>query len=127
MNSWLKIKAALFMLLGIAVGLVAAVAYGGPVGMPIVGLLLASVLVAAGAVSVTATWNDGYGMSYAFGVIAVTLFVFFAPPGEDSVVMVAHWVSYAWIALSILTSLGGVWATARYRRKHEHSEQAEHE
>lgn len=111
------LKTVVMLLLGVFVGLVAAVSYGGPVDVPIAGLLLASTLVGAGAVSVTATWNEGYGLAYASGVVGCTLALFFAPPGADSVVMAAHWVSYAWIVLSAVVSVGGVSATVRYRRK----------
>lgn len=112
------LKTIAILLLGAFVGMVAAVSYAGPVDMPLVGLVLASVLVGAGAVSITAQWGEGLGIAYAMGVIGCTLVLFFAPPGEDSVVMAAHWMSYAWIALAVVVSTGAVSATAHYRRRH---------
>ncbi|MGO1590517.1 MAG: hypothetical protein ACTHW1_03125 [Ancrocorticia sp.] len=90
---------------GLLVGALAAVTYAGPLGMPILGLLVATVLVAAGAWFLLAWGKRAAWLGYAIGIIAVTFWLFMAPPATDTIMSVYRWASDAWFVLAPASAL----------------------
>lgn len=90
---------------GLLVGALAAVTYPGPLNMPVLGLLVAAVLVAGGAWFLL-EWGKRVAWGwYAIGVIAATLWLFMAPPATDTVMSVYRWASDVWLFLAPVCSI----------------------
>lgn len=94
------------LILGVFAGLLGAVIHGGFFDLPILGLILASAFVSAGALWLIKLEYIESWLAYSFAVIAVTLVLFVFPISDDVVVLVDGWPSIAWLLLSALAALG---------------------
>ncbi|MBE6483207.1 MAG: hypothetical protein E7Z96_00260 [Actinomycetaceae bacterium] len=99
------LQIALGVLGGLLVGMLATVVHSGPVDLPVVGLVLATGLVASGTWFLL-EWKKPYvWLGYAPGVIGATIWLLMFPPVNDSVLSVDQWVSQLWLILAPVAAL----------------------
>ena len=90
---------------GLLVGALGAVTYPGPLDMPVLGLLVSIVLVAAGAWFLLEWDKRTAWIGYAIGTTVATFWLLIAPPATDTVLSVYTWASDAWLILAPLSAL----------------------
>ena len=106
-------------LLGIVVGALAVVVHAGPVDQPLIGVVLATVIVASG------SWfllESGWSRAWLGGVIGVAasaLWLLMFPPANDSFVSVEQWPSQLWLILGPLSAIAPAWVRSTYGGNHE--------
>ncbi|MDP9806049.1 hypothetical protein J2S70_000631 [Trueperella bonasi] len=88
---------------GILSGVLGVVVYPGPLDKPVVGLLVATAIVASGAWAMwewkkAATWG-----SYALATFVTTIVLMYFPPGDDHLAAVDHGFTNAWVVLSAVS------------------------
>ncbi|MFY9262253.1 MAG: hypothetical protein GX483_05770 [Actinomycetaceae bacterium] len=95
------------LILGGFSGVVGMIAHAGPLDQPLIGLALASVLVAVGAWLARVRYGASGGTAYVIGVVGVTLWLSYAPPADDTLIAVP-WAAQVWVFLSALSAGAGL-------------------
>ncbi|WP_126416113.1 hypothetical protein [Trueperella bialowiezensis] len=110
------VRVALGTLAGAATGLLCTVVYSGPLGLPVVGLVLAFVIVASGAWAMWEWCGVRTWVPYVLGVFAVTIVFFYAPPSDDLLIGTSPYAEL-WIVLSALAAVLPVFVLNSMRRR----------
>ena len=92
-------------ILGFFVGILGCVVHGGLVDLPIVGLVLATAMVAAGSWFLIELGKVSAWLTYFAGVTVATFWLLLFPTGNDALVLVEYWPSEAWLVLAPLSAL----------------------
>ena len=82
---------------GLFVGALGAVTYPGPLDMPIVGLLIATVLVGSGAWFLLAWRKKTAWAGYVLGIVVATFWLLTSQPSTDTVMSAYRWTSDVWL------------------------------
>lgn len=93
------------VVLGFVAGVIGMVAHAGPIDMPIIGLVVATLLVASGAWFVYELGRGWSWIPYVLTVLAVTYWLTYAPPANDILLSVTGWASETWLVLSVVGSI----------------------
>lgn len=93
------------VVVGLLVGALASVVHPGPVDLPWVGLVIASLLVGSGAWFILEWGKPAAWFGYLLGIVGVTFWILLAPPANDIVTAVPRWASEAWLLLAPVSAL----------------------
>lgn len=103
--------------LGFVAGVIGMVAHAGPIDMPIIGLVVASLLVASGAWFAYELGRVWSWIPYILTVLAVTYWLTYAPPANDILLSVTGWASETWLVLSVVASMLPALLASVYERR----------
>ncbi len=92
-------------LAGAVSGLLGVVVYPGPLDMPIVGLVLATAIVASGAWAMWEWRTLTAWVPYTIGVLLTTVSVMYFPPADDSLTAAEPIYSNIWVVLSAIAAV----------------------
>lgn len=94
---------------GTVVGALGCIVYAGPLDMPVVGLLLAAVIVASGAWFLLEWGKRTAWVGYIIAVSAVTVYLLMMGNGNDGVVVPSMWPSEVWLIVApVMTILPAI-------------------
>lgn len=117
------VRFAVGLIAGVAVGMLGAVVYAGPLDMPVIGLILAVGIVASGAWFILEWQQVPAWLGYILGIVAVTFFLLGRPGTGDAVVVPDMWPTQVWLFLGPAASLLPAIQIARRADLREKSEQ----
>lgn len=105
------------LLLGAVAGMLGTIAHSGPVDLPVVGSIIAMLLVAAGAWLALEVGGAFGWTGYALGALGVTIWLLFWPPHNDVLVSTTGWVSEIWGVLVVVAAWVPLLIQGRRRRR----------
>lgn len=93
------------LIIGAFAGVVGTVTHMGPVDRPVVGLIIASLLVICGAWFVERAWSKAGWIGYFVAVAVTTMWLMFAPPQGDILISGNGWTSELWTVLALVCAV----------------------
>ncbi|MCF2705961.1 hypothetical protein I6E29_01585 [Arcanobacterium haemolyticum] len=112
---FVKLLAGLVM--GALVGAVACVVHGGPVDLPLVGLVLACAIVASGAWFLAETGRLLVWSGYVIGVVGAAIVLLMVVPTNDGLVVMERWPSEVWLIAAPLSAILPLGVLSRSTKK----------
>ena len=110
------IRFVLGLLGGAIVGAIGCVVYAGPLDLPIVGLILATAIVASGAWFVLEWGRASAWGGYTVAVAAMTFFLLMRDQNTDALVVPDMWPAEVWLILAPFAAIVAGLVAARRRR-----------